>query len=168
MTGTRFHTDAVDHNIGALAFADVLDPHIDILFREVDDVGGARLSRHGDALRHGLDRDDALRAQHLGGLDREQTNGTCAPDPHDFSALDAGLLGGLIACGKNVDQEEHFLIRHPVRHFHGRDIGNRHADIFSLAACVTAGKVGVAKQAGGCVAELLSRHRRIAIGSLAH
>jgi hypothetical protein len=70
--------------------------------------------------------------------------------------------------GKNVGQEKHFLIRHPVRHFHGRDIGHRHAHIFSLAACVTAGQVGVAKQAGRRVAKLCSRHRCIAIGSLAH
>ena len=103
-------------------------------FGEVDDVGGAGLSRHGDALRHGLDRDDALRAQHLGGLDREQTDGTRAPDRHDFSTLDAGLLGGLIAGGENVGQEEHFLVLHSVRHFHGRDIGHRHAHIFGLAA----------------------------------
>ena len=44
MTGARFHADAVDHDIGALAFADLLDPLEDLLFREVDDVGGAGLS----------------------------------------------------------------------------------------------------------------------------
>jgi hypothetical protein len=102
MTGARFHADAVDHDIGAFAFADLLDPLMDILFDKVDDVGGASLSRHGDPLRYGFDRDDALRAQHFGGLDREQTNGTRAPDRQHFSALDAGLLGGLIACWENV------------------------------------------------------------------
>jgi hypothetical protein len=40
---------------------DLLDPLKDVLFGEVDDVRGAGLSRQGDALRHGLDRDDALR-----------------------------------------------------------------------------------------------------------
>jgi hypothetical protein len=118
----------------SLAFADLLDPLEDVLFREVDDVSSARLSRHGDPLRHGLDGDDALGAQHLGGLDREQTDRSCAPDRDDFSTLDAGLLRGLIAGGKNVGQEEHFLVRHSVRHFHGRDIGHRHAHIFGLAA----------------------------------
>jgi len=62
MTGARFHADTVDHDIGAFAFADLLDPFVDVFFGEVDDVGGASLSGHGDALRHGLDRDDALRA----------------------------------------------------------------------------------------------------------
>ena len=61
VSGTRFHADAVDHDIGTFAFADLLDPLEDVLFGEVDDVRGAGLSRHGDALRHGLDRDDALR-----------------------------------------------------------------------------------------------------------
>jgi hypothetical protein len=67
-------------------------------------------------------------------LDREQTDGTRAPDRHDFSTLHAGLFGGLIACGENVSEEEHFLVRHPVRHLHRRDIGHRHADILGLAA----------------------------------
>ena len=119
MTGARFHADAIDHHIGALAFADLLDPLEDVLFREIDDVGGAGLSRHGDALRYGLDGDDALGAQNLGRLDGEQADGAGAPDRHDLSALDASLLRGLIACGKNVGQEEHFLVFHSVRHFMG-------------------------------------------------
>jgi hypothetical protein len=41
MTGARFHADAVDDDIGAFAFADLLDPLIDVFFRKVDDVGGA-------------------------------------------------------------------------------------------------------------------------------
>jgi hypothetical protein len=112
------------------------EPLIDILLREVNEVGGAGLLRHGDPLRHGFDRDDPLGAQHLGGLDREQTDRTRAPDRHDFSTLDASLLGGLIACGENVGQEEHFLVRHSVRHFHARDIGHRHADIFFTGDCL--------------------------------
>ena len=141
MTGARFHADAINHHIGALAFADLLDPLEDVLFREIDDVGGAGLSRHGDPFRYGFDGDDALGAQNLGGQDREQADGACAPDRHDFSTLDAGLLGGLVACGKNVGEEEDFLVLHSVRHFHGRDIGHRHAHIFGLAACVTPGQV---------------------------
>jgi hypothetical protein len=47
-------------------------------------------------------------------------------------------------------------------------MGHRHAHIFGLAACVTAGQVGVAEQAGRRVAELLGRHRRVAIGALAN
>ena len=77
--------------------------------------------------------------QHFGGLDREQAHGTRAPDSHDFSALDA--LGSLIARGENVGEEEHLLVRHSVRHFHGRDIGHRHTDIFGLAASVTASQM---------------------------
>ena len=86
----------------ALAFADLLDPFEDVLFRKVDDVRWLNPSRHGDPLRYGLDGDDALCAQHLGGLDREQTDGTRAPDRDDFSTLDAGLLSGLIAGEENV------------------------------------------------------------------
>ena len=82
---------------------------IDLLFGEVDDVGGAGLARHGDPLRYGFDRDDPLRAQHFGGLDREQAHGTRAPDRHDFSALDAGLLGSLIAEDPLHLVERHFL-----------------------------------------------------------
>jgi hypothetical protein len=63
--------DAVDHDIGAFAFADLFDPLEDVLFREVDDVGGASLSCHGDPLRYSLDGNDPLCAQYLGGLDRE-------------------------------------------------------------------------------------------------
>src|SRR6202020_2437322 len=55
VTGARFHADAVDHDIGAFAFADLLDPLIDVLFREIDDVRGARLARHGGPLRYGFD-----------------------------------------------------------------------------------------------------------------
>src|ERR1700733_13428118 len=36
MTGARFHADAIDHHIGALAFADLLDPLEDVLFREIE------------------------------------------------------------------------------------------------------------------------------------
>jgi hypothetical protein len=35
---------------------------------------------------------------------------TRAPDSHDLSTPDAGLLGGLIACGKNVSQEAERII----------------------------------------------------------
>src|ERR1700678_144091 len=35
MSGARLHADAVDHGIGALAFADLLDPLEDVLFCEV-------------------------------------------------------------------------------------------------------------------------------------
>src|SRR3984957_11074364 len=167
VSGARFHADAIDHHIGALAFADLLDPLEDVLFREIDDVGGAGLLRHGDALRYGLNRDDALSAQNLGGLDRGQDDRTRAPDRRDLSALDAGLLGGLIACGENIGQEEDVLVLHSVRHFHGRDIGHGHAHIFGLAARVAACEVGVAKQAGRRVAELRGRHRRVAVGALA-
>src|ERR1700722_4737031 len=168
MTGARFHADAVDNDVCAFAFADLLDSLEDILFHEIDDVGGAGLSRHGDPLRYGFDRDDALGAQNLGGLDREQTDRTGAPDRHDLSALDAGLLRGLIAGGENVGEEEHFLVLHSLRHFHGRDIGHRHAHVFGLAACVTAGQVGVPEQAGRRVAKLRGRHRRVAIRALAN
>jgi hypothetical protein len=90
------------------------------------------------------------------------------PHRDDFSTLDARLLGGLIAGGENVREEEDFLVRHSVRHFHRRDIGHRHAHIFGLAARVAACEVGVAKQAGRRVAELRGRHRRVAVGPLAH
>jgi hypothetical protein len=149
-------------------FADLLDPLEDVLFREIDDVRGAGLSRHGDALRYGFDGDDALGAKHLDGLDREQGDGTRAPDRHDLSTLDAGLLRGLIACWENVGQKEDLLVLHSVRHLHGRDIGHRHAHIFGLAARVTAGEVGVTEQAGNSVAELRGRHRRVTVGALAH
>ena len=74
--------------------------------------------------------------------------GPAPPDRDDLSTLNAGLLGCLIASGENVGQEERFLIRHLVRHFHRRDIGHRHPHIFRLAACVTACEVGVTKQTG--------------------
>ena len=106
--------------------------------------------------------------KHLGGLDREQTDGTRAPNRDDLSTLDAGLLGGLIPCGENIGQEKHFLVRHPVRHFHGRNVRHRHADIFGLAASVTACEVGIAEETGRGVPKLFGRHRRVAIGSLAH
>jgi hypothetical protein len=70
--------------------------------------------------------------------------------------------------GKNVGQEKHFLVRHPVRHLHGRNIRHRHADIVGLAASVTACEVGIAEETGRCVPKLFGRHRRVAIGSLAH
>ena len=35
MTGARFHADAIDHHIGALAFADLLIPLENVLFREI-------------------------------------------------------------------------------------------------------------------------------------
>src|SRR5580704_8991377 len=92
MGRARFHADAVNHDVSALAFADLLDALEDVLFGEVDNVRGAGLLRHGDALRHSLDRDDALRAQDFGGLDSEQTDGTRAPNRDDLSTLDAGLL----------------------------------------------------------------------------
>ncbi len=49
MSRACFRADAVDHDIGAFSFADLLDPLEDVLFREVDDVGGAGLSRHSSA-----------------------------------------------------------------------------------------------------------------------
>jgi hypothetical protein len=110
MGGARFHAYTVDHHVSALALADLLDALEDIFFVEVDNVGSTRLSRHGDALRNGLDCDDAFRTEYLGRLDREQTDRSCAPNSHDFSALDAGLLGSLIARRKNVGEEEHLLI----------------------------------------------------------
>ena len=145
MTGARFHADAVDHHIGAFAFADLLDPLEDVLFCEIDDVGGAGLARHGDALRHGLDRDDTLRAQNLSGLDREQTDGTRAPDRHDLTAPDAGLLGGLIACGKMSVRKRTSSSVIPSGTFMGATsaIGTR---TYSACACITAGQVGIAEE----------------------
>src|ERR1700722_5593543 len=134
VAGARFHADAVDHDIGAFALADLLDPLVDVLFHEVDDVRGARLARHGGPLRYGFNGDDALGPENLGGLDREKADGTRAPDRYNLAALDARLFGGLIAGGENIGEEEQFLVLHSVRRLHGGHIGHWHTDVFGLAA----------------------------------
>ena len=78
------------------------------------------------------------------------------------------MIGALPTGRQDVRQEEHLVIGHCLR---APPIGATSAigtrDVLSLATGIAAGKVRVAEQAGGGVAELLGGHFGVSIGTLA-
>ena len=92
---------------------------------------------------------------------------TAAPDRDGVTRLDVALLGGHVAGGEDVRQEEHLVVGDPVGYLDGTDIGEGHTDIFGLAAGVSAEQVGVAEQARRGMAPHLFGEDRVGVGILA-
>ena len=97
------------------------------------------LLRQRKAFRNGVDSNHAFRAEQEGRLDGEETDGAAAEDGDRLALLDVAVLRRHVACGKDIRQEEHLLVREAVRDLDRADVGIRHAQVLRL----TAGKPAV-------------------------
>ena len=121
----RFHADRVDAGVGAAPARHLFQRRADIDLLVVDHLRAAELLRHLQALREAVDRDDALRAQHIGALDGEQPDRAASPDRDRVAGLNVAVLRRLIAGREDIGQEQHLIVpqtlpapctgRHPRR-----------------------------------------------------
>jgi len=73
-----------------------------MLVVKVDRLCAPRARRHCEPLRHAINRDNASGAEHPGALDSHLRNRAGAPNSDSVTRLDAGILRGHVAGGKNV------------------------------------------------------------------
>ena len=160
------HAHRLDHRVGALAARQLQDGLLHLALGVVDGLGAAFAGQR-QPLGQGVDRDDPLRAEQEAGFDRELPDRAAAPDRDRVGRLDLAVVGGHVGGGEDVGQEQHLLVRQPLRDLDRADIGVGHAQILGLAAREAAGDVRVAEQPGEGVAELLGLHLAVRVGALA-
>src|SRR5207248_7785286 len=138
----------------------------DALLLEID-CDGAAGARHAEPLGEPIDRNDLLRAEQDGAADRHLADRAGAPDGHGVSRFDVTLDRRLPSGRENVAEEQYLLVLDTVRDLDRRDIGVGNADIFGLAAGITARQVRIAKEPGGGVPEHFVGEVLVAVGALA-
>ena len=148
----RFEPDGIDAFLRPLAAGQVVQTLDDALLLEID-CDGAAGARHAEPLGEPIDRNDLLRAEQDGAADRHLADRAGAPDGHGVSRFDVTLDRRLPSGRENVAEEQHLLVLDTVRDLDRRDIGVGNADIFGLAAGITARQVRIAKEPGGGVPE---------------
>ena len=109
----------------------------------------------------------ALGAEEEGRADSHLANGAAAPYGDRVAALDVAELGGHVAGGEDVGEEERLFVAQPVGHLDRADIGIRHAQIFGLAAAVATQQMRIAKEAGRRIAPKLGGLLAIGIAAFA-
>jgi hypothetical protein len=90
--------------------------------------------------------------------------GAAAPDRHRIAFRNLRVLRRHVAGRKNVGKKEHLLVAERiVLDFEWAHIGERHAEIFRLAAGKSAEHVRIAEQAGRRLAHRLLRNLRVPV-----
>jgi hypothetical protein len=107
-------THGVDAGVGAAAVGQVLNAVVDIVFHEVDRLRPG-VARELQPLAHGVDRDDACRAQQEGAADGELADRAIAPDRNRVFGLDVAEIRRHVTGRENVGQEQDLLVAWPVR-----------------------------------------------------
>ena len=159
-------THGVDAGVGAAAVGEILDAVVDILLHEIDGHG-ARVARELQALGHGVDGDNAGRAQQEGAADGELAHRAAPPDGDRVVGLYVAEIRRHVAGRENVREEQDLLVAQGLRHLERADIGIGHAHVFGLAAGVAAQQVGITEQAGRRMAPQGRRLGVVRVGALA-
>jgi hypothetical protein len=164
--GVGFRTHGVNACIGTAAFGQFHDAVVNVLDHKIE-CFRASVAGQRQPLRNSIDGDDAPGTEQNGAPNGELADRPAAPDSNCFAALDVAKIGGHVAGRENVGQKQDLLIGQSVRNLDRSDVGIGHTKIFSLAAGISAAKVRVAEQPGGCVAPQFARRFVIGIGALA-
>jgi hypothetical protein len=133
----RFGADRIDAAVRPATVGHLHEAVIDLHVVEVDRLRLTVLLGHSQALSHTIDRNDASRAEHPGTLHCELPDRAATPHRHRVTRLDPAVLRRHVAGGKDVGQEQHFLVRNPVRNLDRGHVGKRHAQVLGLTARVT-------------------------------
>ena len=143
------------HFSGPLAVGQVIQALDDALLFKIDRDGAAG-ARHAETLGQTVNRNDLLCAEQDGAADRHLADRSRTPDRHRIGRLDVALHRRLPSGRENIAEEQHFLVLDPIRDLDRADIGIGNADIFGLAAGITAGQVRIAEEPGGSGPKTLS------------
>ncbi len=109
-----FETDGVDAGVGTEAARQEAQALQDVALTLVDRLRTGGLS-HRQSFGNALHRDDAFGAEKEGASDRELADGARAEDRDGVSGRDVAVLRGHPAGGEDVAEEEHLLVRDPLR-----------------------------------------------------
>src|SRR5437868_5244018 len=101
-----FQADRIDAGVRAAAPRGIEERVMDIQLFVVDRISPALFPRHFEPFGKAVDGNHATRAEQIGGLDGELTDGPAAPNGKDIAALDIAVLSGHIAGRKNVREKE--------------------------------------------------------------
>ena len=95
-------------------------------------------------------------------------NWPTGPQPQTAMVSPAGCRTSRahVAGGQDVGEEEHLLVRHPVRHFERSHVGKGDPGVLRLAAGVTPGEMRVAEDTRSRVPPQLLGHPGVGIGVL--
>jgi hypothetical protein len=129
------HADSLDRHVGAEAIRQVHHLRHRVVAAVVDRHVGAELQRLLESRRVEVDGDDPSGRVELGGHDRREPDGAGADHGDRVTGLDpAGEHADLVGRGEDVGEEEHLLVREPVRHLVDGCVGERDAGVLRLQA----------------------------------
>src|SRR6476619_177570 len=151
------HAYGVDALFRALAIGKVVEARDDAFLRKVNH-GGATGLCHRETLRNVVDGDDLLRPQQDRAANRHLSDRPATPDRDSVRGLNVALHSRLPTGWKDVAEEQHLLVGEASRRYLDvRLIGVGNADIFCLAAGISAREMGVSEQARRRVTKHLVR-----------
>ena len=107
---------------------------------------------HVQALRHPIDGNDLISAEHVSTANGKLAYRPAAPDRHGVAPLDVAVFCGHVTSGKDIGQKQYLLVPQAGRNFDRTDVGKGHTHVFRLSPCIAAQHVRVAKESGRGVA----------------
>src|ERR1043165_4335308 len=161
-----FHTDGVNAGIGTEPAGHLHQRVVDVTFLVIQHLRAGFFACDLQAIWKSINADDALGSEQVGTLHGELSDRAATPNSNRIAGLDVAVLGGHIACWKNIRQEQDLFVAQAVGNFYRSHIGKGHASVFRLSAGEAAEHVSIAVNSRGRMAEKLLRHPSVGVGIL--